>query len=297
VLRIVAFWAILTLTPILIGASLSLSARLVALATEAGVGTELDALGGVIAFLMQATAFTLLFVAIPARRVRLVHALVGGMISALLFDVLKWGFGAYLASAGAYQVIYGALATIPVFLLWLYLSWMVVLIGAETAAAIPEWYAARTAPPPPTELSPGETLALGLAVLGTLWHAQQARGSATRETVQTALSGAVADVDAALSRLIDAGWVSEAADSTLLLGRDLAEVDLYALEADLGLAERITDSFRERLSGIAAASVTIERLGVVLDRVDDAKRDAMRLSVKEMIRPRAEAVARDAAAE
>lgn len=298
-LRVVAFWAILTLTPVLIGTSLTLSARLVAFADEAGLAAELAALGGLIAFLLQASAFTLLFVAIPARRVRVGHALAGGIVSALLFDVLKWAFGAYLASAGTYQVIYGALATIPIFLLWLYLSWMVILVGAQIAAAIPEWHARRTAPPVHTaDLSPGETLALGLAVLGSLWHMQQDRTYPTREAVQAALAGAAADVDDILRRLIGAGWVSESADGALLLGRDLAEVDLYALEADLGLTERVTGSFRERLAGAGPAAAIVDRLAAVLDRVDGAKRDAMRFTVKELVRPPAEpSTARGSAAE
>ena len=104
-----------------------------------------DIMEQVTPFLMQAVAFTFLFAATPNRRVRIRDAMRGGLVASLLFGCLKAGFGFYVASATSNQTIYGALAAVPVFLLWIYLSWMVILIGAEVAAALPEWRGALAA--------------------------------------------------------------------------------------------------------------------------------------------------------
>lgn len=76
-------------------------------------------------------AFTLIYVAVPNARVPFKHALIGGVFTASLFEVAKAIFGLYVAMFPGYQLIYGAFATVPLFLLWLYLSWLIVLFGAE----------------------------------------------------------------------------------------------------------------------------------------------------------------------
>ena len=116
--RILAFWAILTLTPVLTATSITLSRELSGFAgTDAGLAW-LGTIGG---FAVQTLFFIIIFLVIPNRRVRVTHAAIGGLTSSLLFEVLKVGFGLYFEVAQVYQVMYGALAAIPIFLLWLYL--------------------------------------------------------------------------------------------------------------------------------------------------------------------------------
>ncbi len=76
-------------------------------------------------------AFTLLYVAMPNCKVVKTHALLGGLIAALLFETAKFFFALYVASMNANMLIYGAFAIIPIFLCWLYISWLIVLFGAE----------------------------------------------------------------------------------------------------------------------------------------------------------------------
>jgi membrane protein len=91
-----------------------------------------------LAVAITALAFTLLYALMPSRRVPLRPALIGGLFAALAFEVAKRGFAYYIASVPAYQIIYGALATLPLFLLWVYVSWVIVLAGAAVTATLAE---------------------------------------------------------------------------------------------------------------------------------------------------------------
>lgn len=131
--RFVLYWAILSLGPLLIGASLIATSYLVSLplvsdAVATGFGRQLLALTPVAA---STLAFTLVYALVPNRHVPMRHALMGGVLAGVLFELAKGVFGWYLTTFPTYQAIYGVLASIPLFLVWLYLSWTVVLLGAE----------------------------------------------------------------------------------------------------------------------------------------------------------------------
>ena len=136
--KFLIYWAVLSLGPILIGASVLVTSYLVSLpilteAASSGVGRRLLGLTPVAA---SALAFTMMYLVVPNRRVRLGHALIGGVFAAILFELAKHGFGLYITQFPTYQAIYGALATIPIFLVWLYLSWIMVLLGAEVTQCL-----------------------------------------------------------------------------------------------------------------------------------------------------------------
>lgn len=137
-IRILVYWAMLTLGPILIAASLSMSSYLLSLSIlqEPGIANSLKTqLLGFLPFILELSAFVLFYLAVPNCEVRVKHALIGGLVAALLFELAKYGFAQYLFRVTTYQLIYGALAVLPVFLIWIYLSWLVVLIGAYITAA------------------------------------------------------------------------------------------------------------------------------------------------------------------
>ena len=137
-IRIMVYWAMLTLGPILIAASLSMSSYLLSLSIlqDPGIANNLKAqLLGFLPFILELSAFVFFYLAVPNCEVRVKHALIGGLVAALLFELAKYGFTQYLLRVTPYQLIYGALAALPVFLIWIYLSWLVVLIGAYITAA------------------------------------------------------------------------------------------------------------------------------------------------------------------
>lgn len=81
---------------------------------------------------------TLVYALVPVRRVPWRAALAGGMLAAIAFDVAKSGFAFYIKHVPTYQIVYGAIAALPLFLVWVYLSWMIVLVGAAIAATLGE---------------------------------------------------------------------------------------------------------------------------------------------------------------
>jgi membrane protein len=140
--RVLVYWAIITLGPILFGVSLSMSSYLFA-HSVAFAGSH-NLLPPVIEWaLASATlpftvlAFTMLYVFLPNCRVEWRDAAIGGLIAAIAFELAKRGFGYYVRSIPTYTAVYGAFAALPVFLLWVYLCWMITLIGAMVASAVP----------------------------------------------------------------------------------------------------------------------------------------------------------------
>lgn len=132
------YWAILSLGPILIGLGLVLTSYIASLpfitsATEAvGKGRLLNMLP----MLLSATAFTLMYVAVPNCRVPFKSALLGGVVVAILFETAKRGFAAFVTQFPSYELIYGAFAAVPLFLLWVFISWVIILMGAELTRCI-----------------------------------------------------------------------------------------------------------------------------------------------------------------
>jgi membrane protein len=127
------YWAILSMGPILLGGGFAISTYIASLSLISGP----DALLGVktllklMPLLFSVAAFTLLYATVPNAQVPIRHALLGGLFAAVLFEVAKMLFGLYVRLFPGYQLIYGAFATVPLFLLWIYVSWLIVLFGAE----------------------------------------------------------------------------------------------------------------------------------------------------------------------
>jgi membrane protein len=84
-------------------------------------------------------AFFLIYKLLPHRKVQGLHAAAGAVLAGVLFEAAKEGFAFYVRNVPAYNVLYGAFVAIPFFLLWVYVSWVVVLLGAELTAALGQW--------------------------------------------------------------------------------------------------------------------------------------------------------------
>ncbi len=248
-LRLLVYWTLLTLGPLLVGASISVSTYAFAAVQWAGIDGYTKGLFGLAWLLpiaLSTVGFTILFLVVPNRSVRLLHALTGALVAAILFEVLKKGFGLYLAHFPTYQAIYGALAAVPIFLVWMYLSWVVLLIGAEIAAALPEWRAAEARRHIPH--GHGATLALALALLGRLKQAAS-DGRILRESMLArGLPSTLNELDQVLRALRRERYVVRAGASRWVLSRDLASVTLNDLVRVLGLSMTPGEGWPEQIA-------------------------------------------------
>ncbi|HSR73175.1 MAG TPA: YhjD/YihY/BrkB family envelope integrity protein, partial [Kiloniellales bacterium] len=221
---------------ILIGASITISSYAFAAAEWfdlEGMSRGLVETSRLLSLTFGALGFSLLYFVVPNRAVGISHALAGGVVAALLFELLKSGFGLYLKHFPSYQLVYGALSTLPIFLVWMYLSWAVALFGAEVAAALPEWRATRARGS--RAAGPGAHLALALSLLARL-RAASVDGTRPRERrLARGLPATPAEVDTVLRRLRRARFVDRTLGGRWVLSRDLRHARLRELVAVLKL--------------------------------------------------------------
>lgn len=169
--RMLIYWALLTLGPLVIGASLTASSYLWSRSEEAirAMPTGLRGLIDYAPVVLSGFAYAALYVFVPNRTVRWRDALIGGFVAAILAEALKAGFANFIAR-GAIRSIYGAFAVLPLFLLWMYLSWYVVLFGAAISATLPRLWATRFS----DEKRAGNAFVTALALLRGLLEARRA---------------------------------------------------------------------------------------------------------------------------
>jgi len=134
----VMYWAVLTLTPILAGIGFLLSSYLMSSQFISVImKPEIrNVILTVSPYVFTFLAFVLLYIIIPNCRVKVWHATVGAIVATILFELAKYGFTFYIVHFPVYRLVYGALAIIPIFLVWLYLSWLVVLFGALVSHSV-----------------------------------------------------------------------------------------------------------------------------------------------------------------
>lgn len=139
VTSLMMYWAVLSLGPLLLGVGLAISSYL----TSVSLITHTVAfLGGVrfwlslLPFFLTTATLSLLYIMVPNTAVPYRQGVLGAAIAALLFELAKAGFAQFVKHAPNYQVVYGAFAAVPLFLLWVYISWVLVLLGAELVRAL-----------------------------------------------------------------------------------------------------------------------------------------------------------------
>lgn len=204
--RVLVYWAALTLGPLLLGASLWLTSYAVS-ASKGLVGELPAALGtllGLLVFALQALGFAALFRFVPNTHVPWSHAWWGGLFTALGLELAQRGLALYLGKVPVYATIYGAFAAVPIFLIWLYVSWVIVLLGAVVVAYTPSLLAGAAR----WSEGPGARFGLAVAVLRSLHGAAGgARRGLTAQEVAVQLRTDPLQVEPMLALLRELDWV------------------------------------------------------------------------------------------
>jgi len=222
--RVIMYWAVLTLGPLALGSAIALSAQPVFEQVAMGASTHSNwrALG---IFSLSWLTFTLMFLLVPNRRVHFSHAVAGAFLSALLFGLAKNAFVTFVANA-SFNVIYGALATVPIFLIWLYLVWIVILLGASLAASLTTFNDRKVDWGWPNKWE----FLLAYRLVGYLWKAQTVGSALSSEELLESLEGSTEiELASQLGLLFDAGIVNRSESGSWLLCRDLDTVSLLNL--------------------------------------------------------------------
>lgn len=139
------YWMVLTLGPLLVGASVAISSYLLSLnwANTHGLHSMVDQLLRVLPLLLSWISFWLLYSLVPTVRVPMRDALAGALVAGILFELSKKLFALYITLFPSYQLIYGVLAVIPILFLWVYVGWCIVLLGAEITVSLGEYRSQR----------------------------------------------------------------------------------------------------------------------------------------------------------
>ncbi len=237
--RVFVYWTLITMGPVLIGASLSLTSWLVgqAVGLVHGLPGAGVAVLTVVPILLTGVALTLLYVAMPNRRIAVRDAVIGGLLAAVVFEGMKRGFAVYLAKVPTYTLVYGAFATLPIFLMWIYLSWLVVVFGAVVVAALPEWRSGAGQ----SEPVPGSDFFDALQILHILWRAHRTGVSVKLPELLAAVTARIERVERILELLTSAGWVTRTVPAGWVLHRDPTTItveDVYRLFVFRGEAHR-----------------------------------------------------------
>lgn len=277
--RILAYWAVLTLGPVLLAVSFSLPSYLDILAARTGLDSQaigraptVQTLLRLLPIALETVTFTLVYALIPNCAVRWREAVAGAVVVAALMEGLKAGFGLYVGHLSSYRAVYGALAAIPIFLLWMYLAWSVVLFGAVIAAALPQWRADERA----KDATPSaHRLGLCLALLAELAAQQRQGGTLATAALAERLGVATAAVEDDLGLLRQAGMVA-AADGGWVLARALEGLRLIDLYRALGLP------LASALSGEGAYPWEA-RIASALQKIAAAENASLSLSLGELV--------------
>ncbi len=256
--RVLIYWSVLTIGPMLIGGSLSLTSWLVS--QSLGLGRQAPEL--TIAFLrlgplvMTSVAFGFLYRTVPNRQVTVLDAVVGGIIAAFAFEAMKIGFGHFVANFASYKLVYGTFASLPILLMWIYLSWVVVIFAAVITAVLPYWRTGGVL----LKQAPGSQFVAALEILKMLYKSYLDGYVLNLHELRTALKLSWEEAETILDKLVTAGWVAKLQGNGWVLARDAGGIQvkeifkLFAFGRDA--AESSEESAIRKL--VASVSSTVD---------------------------------------
>jgi membrane protein len=239
--RVLIYWSVLTIGPLLVGGSLSLTSWLVT--QSMGLGKQAPELTiavlKLVPLMLTSVAFGFLYRTVPNRQVTVLDAAVGGIIAAFAFEAMKIGFGHFVARIATYKLVYGTFASLPIFLMWIYLSWVVVVFASVITAVLPYWRTGGVLLKQP----PGAQFVEAVEILKMLCRAYVDGRVLNLQQLRMAVKLSWEDAETILDKLVAAGWVAKLQGNGWVLARDAGGI-------------RVGDVFRMFVFGRDAADVS-----------------------------------------
>ena len=250
--RVVIYWALVTLGPLLFGLSITATTQLFLATSSLTQGAAFfssplfaSVFYTMVSVALTGVAYTLLYMLVPNKFVDWRDAVWGGLVAAVAFEVAKRLFAMFIRQFPSYAVVYGALAALPLFLTWIYLSWMITLVGALLTAALPVvkyerwWY----------KPVPGGAFVDAMAILKVLHGSAQVNETAlvSSASIRAHTRFGYDEMTMLLERMLSVGWVGRVqADVTRRSrwGKGVVEnADNWVLLANVGKL-RLADVYR-----------------------------------------------------
>jgi membrane protein len=281
--RVLAYWTVMTLGPLLIGVSLTLSTYFEIAASHAGLGAQAVAwessgwmhhLALWLPVFLQFAALTLLYCLIPNCAVRWRDGALGALVATIAIEILKVVFSLYVRAMSPYETVYGTLAAIPIFLLWMYITWMAVLAGAVVAAALPNWRVDERVGEVPAG---GVRLGLSLVLIAALARRQRRGRTAATPALARELGVATTVVDEHMKPLEAAGFVAHTEAGHWVLAWNPESATLRDLYVALKLP------FAGRWTGEPRLAPWQRQVAPAMDWVVHAESAAMQVSIAVLI--------------
>ncbi len=230
--RILVYWAALTLGPLVLGASITMTSFAVTVSRDLAGGalTGLGLLLDTVQFAILAGGAAAMYYYVPNTRVKWAHAWAGGIFASVVMELAKKLLVLYLAKVPTYSVVYGTFATVPILLVWIYLAWVILLLGAVIAAYLPSLLSGVVQ----RDEGPGWRFQRALEIVRLLLQARAtAAHGLTVAQLGKALRVSVLGVESTLQTLVELDWVARLEDDAGAAGIRyvlLAEPEQTALE-------------------------------------------------------------------
>jgi membrane protein len=272
--QVITYWVGLTLGPLLLAASVMASHA--AKGWLAGSGVRF--LGEAAGVLLTCAFFTVIYYIVPATKVQLPAAAIGGVLAGVTWEIAKWGYAIFVGKSVRYHAIYGSVAAIPIFLLWLYLSWTLMLFGAKVAFIVQHASALLRKRPLASTQGSREILA-GEAMLQIARAFDVGAPPPAEDEIASSAQALAEDVGEALAALRQAGLVTPTAEGGLVPSRSLDRITLFDVRTALtGPGPEAPDDARvgrilkevEGEAGRRLSAVTFQELVATAEAADRA---------------------------
>ncbi len=295
--RLLVFWAMITFGPILLGASFSLTTYFFVSTQWLGLDIDSGPLGMLGRFVPSSLIIAGLiafFMVIPNRQVRFKSALSGAIISGVLFVLLRKVFGWYVATFPTYQNVYGTLSVVPIFLIWMYLSWSVVLLGAVITTAAGDFWRRESRHAMGIPYG-NERLITALTLLNIIFQTNQSGIFKTQSQLVNAAGLDQEMCKIELDFMHKKEFITLDTHEQYILSRDLSCVSLHDLYEALDMTlpqgnsvDDVSDVLDDKDTANNASKVWVKTLKYHMAHARSQSERALSISLLDILQPRAD---------